>query len=286
VIRTYADAVARRSDVGSAQTLGEADEVLDIIGRWQRHPVLASTTPRRSVAIESTVLRGRPGYRDVARFFADLRSTTQLLNGSDAETLLEARDAALIYEYWCFFRVVDAVAAVTAAHPRLRYEFTPFTATVGRSNGVVVGNCTVWFNRQYVKRSYSVPLRPDISVELEDGRIHIFDAKFKHDPTDWQIADNDDEDNAARTYRRADLYKMHTYRDALAAESVWILYPGKGVGIFEYPAKGAEGTFTGVGAIPLTPGMSHQQAGLRDKIAELLAAENNQDAEGSPDPDD
>jgi len=269
LIRSYAAAVTRRADVGAAETVRETEELLNIIDRWQRHPVLASTTPGRSVSVESAVLRGRPGYRDMTRFFVDLQSKTQLLAREDAERLLEARDAALIYEYWCFFQVVNAVAAVTAIRPRVRYAFTPFTATVGRSNGVVMGECTVWFNRQYAKRSYSVPLRPDVSVELGDGSLHLFDAKFKHDPTDWQGSDDDDADTA-RTYRRADLYKMHTYRDALNAKTVWILYPGKGVAISQYTAHDASSAIDGVGAIPLTPGVDDHQAKLRDKVAELL----------------
>jgi predicted component of viral defense system (DUF524 family) len=272
LVRAYAGTVARRDDVGSAETVREAQELSDIIGRWQRHPVLATTTARRSTSIESSVLRGRPGYRDVTRFFVDLQSRTRLLEREDAERLLEARDAALIYEYWCFFRVVEAVGVITGADPRVRYKFTPFTATVGQgqANGVTLGDCTVWFNRQFEKRSYSVPLRPDISVELKDGSLHLFDAKFKHDPADWQGPDDGDADTA-RTYRRGDLYKMHTYRDALDAESAWILYPGRGVGIFEYPTHDASARFAGVGAIPLTPGIDHQQANLRDKIAELVA---------------
>lgn len=277
VVRRYAEAVLRREETGQAEALAETEQFADILARWQRHPVLASTKPRRTLSIESSVLRGRPGYRDVTRFFVDLQSRTQLLAQDDAARLLDSRDAALIYEYWCFFEVVAAVTAVTRApQPRLRYAFGPFSASIGRSNGIDIGDATVWFNRQYVKRSYSVPLRPDISVELRDGSLHLFDAKFKHDPASWSGKDDDDsESETALTYRRSDLYKMHTYRDALGAESVWILYPGRGVDVQPYRPKSAPPEdVVGVGAIPLTPGEPAHRAHLRSLLEQILAAAN------------
>ena len=95
-----------------------------MLDRWRRHPrfagVAASPTDCRA---ESTVLRGRPGYRQVTRFFVDLQARTRLLDPTDAEQLLEVRDAALIYEYWCYFQVVEAVG--TRPWPRNRRPAVP-----------------------------------------------------------------------------------------------------------------------------------------------------------------
>jgi predicted component of viral defense system (DUF524 family) len=65
---------------------------------------------------------------------------------------------------------------------------------------------------------------------------------------------------------------MHAYRDALDAESVWILYPGRGVGIKHFsPHTGSSSAAAGVGAIPLTPGQQGQRRNLRTNVAELVA---------------
>ena len=81
--------------------------------------------------------------------------------------------------------------------------------------------------------------------------------------------DADDEKAAERagSFKRADIYKMHAYRDAIPdARSVWILYPGGEFRFFGVPGGGGrsgrrvgsspEGLpeeFEGVGAIPVGP---------------------------------
>ena len=124
--------------------------------------------------------------------------------------------------------------------------------------------------------SYSVPLIPDIALRVPDGPnagLHLFDAKFRVQAlTDVGLAadDKDDDEKAAEragSFKRADLYKMHAYRDAIPdARSVWILYPGGEFRFFGVPGGGglsgdrvvssAEGLpeeFEGVGAIPVAP---------------------------------
>ena len=87
-----------------------------------------------------------------------------------------------------------------------------------------------------------MPLIPDIALRIPDGPnagLHLFDAKFRVQAlTDVGLAaddkDADDEKAAERagSFKRADIYKMHAYRDAIpSARSVWILYPGWGVSV-------------------------------------------------------
>ena len=82
--------------------------------------------------------------------------------------------------------------------------------------------------------------------------------------------DKDDEEKAAEragSFKRADIYKMHAYRDAIPeARSVWILYPGGEFRFFGVPGSGVPAgqpavsfpeelpeKLKGVGAIPLVP---------------------------------
>jgi predicted component of viral defense system (DUF524 family) len=96
--------------------------------------------------------------------------------------------------------------------------------------------------------------------------LHLLDAKFRVDRLD-ALLPLDDETEAERaeerigTFKRGDLYKMHTYRDAIPqADSVWILYPGTEMRFFD--ATGGRPVATpellphrpmGVGVLPLTP---------------------------------
>ena len=104
------------------------------------------------------------------------------------------------------------------------------------------------------RHSYSVPLIPDIALSIPDGPnagLHLFDAKFRvHALTDVGLGaddkDADDEKTTERagSFKRADIYKMHAYRDAIPdARSVWILYPGG-----EFRSLGCRGVGVRLGA--------------------------------------
>jgi predicted component of viral defense system (DUF524 family) len=67
--------------------------------------------------------------------------------------------------------------------------------------------------------------------------------------------------------KRADLYKMHTYRDAIPeASSVWIMYPGTERAYFPASDRPPD-VHDGVGVIPARPGAAE----LDDAITKLVA---------------
>jgi hypothetical protein len=70
------------------------------------------------------------------------------------------------------------------------------------------------------------------------------------------------EDERQGVFKRADVYKMHTYRDAITdAQSAWVMYPGTLFQRFDADEKGA------VGAIPVKPGQLEE---LHRHISSLL----------------
>jgi len=106
--------------------------------------------------------------------------------------------------------------------------------------------------------SYSVPLRPDIFIEL-NGKIIIFDAKYRVNFIDELKKLVEDESNLNKEekrleiikkderrgiYKLDDIYKMHTYREAIIKKikdenkqpyrPVWViaLYPGDTLALF------------------------------------------------------
>lgn len=271
------------------------------IERSRRHPALASLDAAREIPVQSTVLRGRAGYRELLRFYTELLARTRLAEPHETRALLEVRDAAEIYEYWCYFRVVATVAQVTQAPTTVdRIAVTPFGARVPYGYRAMSGGTEVLYNVTYSRSgksqgdkgrsSYSVRLRPDISVRAPNGRLHLFDAKLKVDFGAAVNADDNDEPGARPdTFKREDLYKMHAYRDAIGADSVWVLYPGSTANASEYQvpwahsaSSGQEG-FQGVGAIALRPGVDHD-GGLRHRIARMVGAQVG--ARGPREPDD
>ena len=81
------------------------------------------------------------------------------------------------------------------------------------------------FNGTYsraLKSAYSTPLRPDVTLTV-DGIRYAFDAKYR---LDRLALDDDDDDSVGYTYKRADLYKMHTYRDAIRdLRAAFVVFP-------------------------------------------------------------
>jgi predicted component of viral defense system (DUF524 family) len=75
------------------------------------------------------------------------------------------------------------------------------------------------------------------------------------------------------TFKRADLYKMHAYRDAIVGtRSVWILYLGSEYRFFSIEGLHLDspvGNFDGVGAIPLPPSCDAGEA--RQILRALIA---------------
>lgn len=245
----------------------------------------------------SQVLLKREGYRQLNDYYRRFLLTGKVV-WEGFEELLKTpnKDLATLYEYWCFFQLLNAVAAALNAQvdPRqfIVEERGTFRVTInqrGKSWGRV-GQAAVYYNCYFYHRdgeSYSVALHPDYTVELPDGRRFIFDAKYKYDnPGQFMSgdvsADEERDEEQRLVYKKGDLYKMHTYRDALGAQAVFVLYPGN-----EFRAYHVEGhtltdpyelsnAFEGVGAIPT---QVHDPEPLVSCVRWLLASKSSDEEE-------
>jgi len=265
----------------------EAAAIGSTLQRWRRHPAIEPLRAEREIPLRSTVLRGRAGYRELLRYYTELLARTRLAEPHEMRTLLELRDAAEIYEYWCYFQVVAAVADALRTPGKVdRFAVKPLGTRLPYGYRATFRGTEVVYNLTYSrpssgpceigKSSYSVRLRPDITVRGPDGRLHLFDAKLKVDFGHAVDADdNDDAEGHPDTFKREDLYKMHAYRDALGADSVWVLYPGSQAtpSHFSMPwgeaGRSDHDGFRGVGAIALRPSAVHD-GGLRKRLAEIV----------------
>lgn len=296
VIDDMRDAVERHAAIrptgASAfeqRILGDCEAMARTLAPAIRHPLWREVGRMVHVPLASTVLQRRRGYRDVLSHFTRLRLATRLpLDSRDARALLEVKDIALMYELWCYFTVSDVISAHLGRPVAARMWVTgDFEVKVPDDNAVITwrDGTRLLYNprfsrsRSASRRSYSVPLRPDIALDLRSGPnqgLHLLDAKFRLDrigeimPADESSmgengldADGDANEKRERSgdYKRADLYKMHTYRDAIRdARSVWVLYPGTESRYFAQNGGAPTDSLDlqgclldGVGAIPLRP---------------------------------
>jgi predicted component of viral defense system (DUF524 family) len=250
---------------------GEASAMARLLCPIRTHPFWREVGPMTHLPSGSTVLQRRRGYRHILRHFSRLRLAARVpLDPGDAQSLLEGKDIALLYELWTFFKVVE-LAKVVLGEPSsaIRPRRDDFEVALPHEFEVRWPGVTITFNPRFSRarskrrQSYSTPLRPDIGLEVGRGRdrkLHLLDAKFRVQKLWTETADEDEpadvrEEERRGTFKRGDLYKMHTYRDAIpGARSVWILYPGTEFKFFsaEDPASGAG--WNGVGAAPMIPG--------------------------------
>jgi uncharacterized protein len=223
----------------------------------------------------STVLHRKRGYRDVFRHFARLRLAARLpLDRRRANDLLQAKNIADLYELWCFFRVARELEAmlgpaIAASHTRVTTQQVevPWELAVTWSGGV-----RLCYNRSFrhvrppAQGSYSLTLRPDIVLEVPSGLnagLHVLDAKFRIQS--WKSA------SSGRSFKPADLHKMHAYLDAIAgARTSWVLYPGEKYRFYSRAGAESGAALLGVGAIPLRPG-EKRSVFLRRVLRELVA---------------
>lgn len=294
---------ARRPDAFRSNLLRDCDQMEASLMPIARHSMWEEVGRMVRIPFSSTVLQRRRGYRRVLRHFSRIRLAPMIpLDKDGMRDLLELKNIALLYELWTFFRLVREVSAVLGSSPvrsgRPTSDLFQTDFAAGGTFEWDPGVRLVYnqrFSRSWEGRrhSYSVPLIPDIALRVAGGPnagLHLFDAKFRVQAlTDVGLAANgkgEDDEKAkerAGTFKRADIYKVHAYRDAiLEARSVWILYPGEEFRFFGVPEGGGRaggrevvsaeelpGEVEGVGAIPVGPVVGGEGGDGRGVVATI-----------------
>lgn len=209
--------------------------------------------------MNSTILSKRHGYSDVFKYFMLSQFSIKPIFSDAKDNLGEGIiNVAYLYEIWCFYKIVSYVLGRDI---KIR-EQTIFNINGELKHSTIFSDddYEIGFNQHFGPESggsYSVPLRPDITVKsLESGKFYHFDAKYKLSKL------RRDEDNESG-FKSDDIAKMHTYFDAIySTRAALILYPGDKFSFFEKGDgyKRAEkvkdiADFEGVGAVPLLPGV-------------------------------
>jgi len=200
------------------------------------------------------------------------------------------RDVALLYEYWLFFVLTDLIEDVFFIQPDLRnlFEETPnglgiklksgkqTVLSAVYSNPIRDLNVEFSYNKTFSgennypgEGSWTRSMRPDYSLsfwpvdvdkvtaEKQELIVHIhFDAKYRVENLQELLGDEvidlgqEKVQQREGTYKRADLLKMHAYKDAIRRTAgAYILYPGNSNKRFQ----GFHEIIPGLGAFSIRP---------------------------------
>ena len=188
-----------------------------------------------------TLLKG-DGYRDLLELYREFTAYVPFFG--DLENAIYNKDIAKLYEYWCYFKLIEKLEKILGkAHIIIRITPAGELSEKGDVYARFENGWRLYYNKKLgpKKWSYSVTLRPDFA--LFDGPpykgnsqlLGVFDAKFKLDViskmTEAESFDAENEKaehgNQEMWAKVEDIYKMHTYRDALNAKFAVVLYPGQ-----------------------------------------------------------
>ena len=201
------------------------------------------------------------------------------------------RDVAVLYEYWLFFKLLEILKGVfkieavatenlieeTADGLGLKLRQGKFLPIKGiyvthtrKLNIEFSYNKTFTGGKEYpAGGSWTRNLRPDYTLsiwpfgieeeqaEREELIVHIhFDAKYKVENLQGIFGKEDSlevekEEQKKGTYKRADLLKMHTYKDAIRRTAgAYVLYPGTEA---QYTRTSFHELIPGLGAFSIRP---------------------------------
>lgn len=243
------------------QVKNDCREMLAALEQIFRLNFIRDAEPLTSFSGPSQALMKLEGYREVFLFWNKLQAHVSLpVNPEETQFLLEGKDISRLYEYWVFLKVLEATITATGANLNegttlVEHHELGTSIVVGLQTSV--GTTVVRFNATFARSastSYSTPLRPDVVVE-HNGNRYAFDAKYRL----GNFTENLDGDFSG-DYNREDLYKMHTYRDAIHhLKAAFVVYPGTDFMFFDRSAgrqtnsNNLPRNLDGVGAIPLRP---------------------------------
>lgn len=240
----------------------------------------------------SQVLQKKAGYRDILRFFM-VFELAFFISWDEVEELIKGYQRKLydLYEYWCYiklFKILCQLSEGELDYNRIFHKSRKKRWSVSLKKGsdkpqhfdIPINGETLHVELTYnhifkhgrgKNYSYSLKLRPDYTLRIKKGSdyhfIH-FDAKYRSNiiVDDTDIDKRDKEEEEKRIYKYADIYKMHTYKDAIIGSlGAYVLYPGHEKRIFY---EKSSNILPSVGAFPLTPG--EEISGEEDQISGFI----------------
>ena len=213
----------------------------------------------------SQVLQKKEGYREILDYFLIFEFAFNF-QWEEVKEDIKGYQKKLsdLYEYWCYLKLTKILSQLQKSRTNYEsiFEFNRKEWSIKIKKGMKSSqkffivkdenefNLELTYNNTYSRSelesySYSLSMRPDYSLMITtDNQSFLlhFDAKYKCD--------------IKTTFKSEDIYKMHTYKDAIKDTlGAYVLYPGRKTKIYRESST----ILPSVGAFPLTPGKSVSQ---------------------------
>lgn len=306
-LKQYKETIDKDENVSRYAVEVDLSSAIARLEGWLSHAWFRQIGELSSMPTGSMVLQRREGYREILRKFLQANAAARI-TWEAGESLYRAnqKDVATLYEYWCYFkllRIVRRIFTIELGEIKeklwgvgkdclsLKLHEGKMITLTGRYKSEVGGvryrdlavdfKYNYRFNRHRQESwtsqmipDYTIAFRPacyDEAVAKENNLITYvhFDAKYKVKNLIQDFASTDEEDEFEKDVKQIDLYKMHTYRDAIGRTGgAYVLYPGTETKDF----KQVEGEIVpGLGAFPLTPNSKQQEEPIKRFLEEAAA---------------
>jgi len=236
-------------------------------------PLFADVGEMTIFPASSQVLLKRDGYRECLSIYR-LLHLARIPIFNNIQEAIDNRRIDQLYEFWCFFKLSEMLAKVIngeGAKPKFRIKEGPQGGLEGETEADLGEGYKLVYNETW--KGYTFNFRPDFSLIKDKNLEVVFDAKFRFDlmELDKDLKNLEAEEEAIRegnlekVVKIEDVYKMHTYRDALRCRASIVVYPGDRRHFYDVirgeiedyslsdVIENLEGNLKGVGFIGLRP---------------------------------
>jgi predicted component of viral defense system (DUF524 family) len=201
-------------------------------------PLFADVGEMTIFPASSQVLLKRDGYRECLNIYR-LLHLARIPIFNNIQEAIDNRRIDQLYEFWCFFKLSEMLAKVIngeEAKPKFRIKEGPQSGLEGETEADLGKGYKLVYNKTL--KGYTFDFRPDFSLIKDEKNLEIvFDAKFRFDlkeldkDKDLKKLEEAEEEairegNLEKVVKVDDVYKMHTYRDALQCRASIVVYPG------------------------------------------------------------
>lgn len=230
-------------------------ETSELLRQATAHPMFEGVGALTQLPLNSQVLLRRAGYRECLELWRLFQRARRPLFGA-LQQAIELREIDVLYEFWCFFRLSEEIGRVLQSPPVLHIMASGALGLNASAEARFGQAGYLAYNEP--GKSYSVGLRPDFTWHSEGKVEVVFDAKFRLEG----FSEGDADERSGSSSQHTDVYKMHTYRDALQLRAAVIVYPGDRHDYWDVHSGHFDhldlreilcGDFHGVGALPLGP---------------------------------
>ena len=275
----------------------EAQNISNKLMSYLQHNLFKEVSRPTTIKLNSPVLQKKIGYRGVLKAWLMFDLSAKLVwEGGEDVYAAGSKNIAKLYEYWLFFKLLEAVKETFNINSEeYKKLIKPTNDTLGLQlkegkqialNGTYLSkerelsiqfsyNKTFGTNNELSREgSWTLQMDPDYTISIWPKEIGIKEAEkteqIVHIHFDAKYKVKNKKDNSQ--FKSEDVFKMHAYKDAIRRTGgAYILYPGTD----ERPTtfKGFHEVLPGLGAFAIRP--SEENSGVQHLINFISEVKNH-----------